>query len=336
MSSKGHDNEMGHIRDRRNGKWWWCHNAIIDQYGPTLGPHGIAVYTALCRYASDTATCWPSVATIAHDTGMSTNRVRQSLADLEKARLIDIEHRSKNKLNIPSIYTLLEVVEYFTTDSTSSGEVLHHVKQGTSPDEVGVLHHVKQGTSPREDNKDSLKKTQLDKDPEIKVAADAAPPSEPSFPDTPPPPTEKRKPTQQQAEVGAWGDVMELDITVKANAKRVGNMLTGLRQSKVCAPSAEVAITRFGRVPPPDGTWNYYTHSWQGAKEQPPTEREINQYWGAWLKPALKVVSSNGFAPTPVPADPVDDVRKLSQAEREAMRLKVQTDHRQETRHGSP
>jgi hypothetical protein len=75
-----------------------------------------------------------------------------------------------------------------------------------------------------------------------------------------------------------------------------------------------------------------------------PTPREIETTIGL-LDNSIRPKNGNGkpyaspsttFAPTPVPADPVDDVRKLTPAEREAMRLKVQTDHRQETRHGSP
>lgn len=109
-----------------------------------------------------------------------------------------------------------------------------------------------------------------------------------AFEDIPPASQEERaRPTQQQAEVAAWGAVMGLDITIPANAKRVGNLLTGLRKSKRCPPTVEVAQRRFSHTPPDDpGAWWYYSHTWQGQKGQPPTEREINQYWCAWEQPA--------------------------------------------------
>lgn len=116
------------------------------------------------------------------------------------------------------------------------------------------------------------------------------PPSKPSvtFEELTPATTEERaRPTQQQSEVAAWGAVMGLDITIPANAKRVGNMLTGLRKSKRCPPSVEAAQRRFGRTPPDNpGDWWYYSHTWQGQKGQPPTEREITHYWCAWEQPA--------------------------------------------------
>ena len=110
---------------------------------------------------------------------------------------------------------------------------------------------------------------------------------------------------------------MELDIHIPANAKRVGNMLTGLRKSKDCQPTADVATWRFGRTPPPDGSWNFYTHTWQGAKGQPPTEREINAYWGAWLRPALKVMPNGGDQPRAAPSSRTERNRQLLE---EAMR----------------
>lgn len=116
---------------------------------------------------------------------------------------------------------------------------------------------------------------------EIFGAAVAAPQPPPADPPSEPPTS--KPPTKQQAEVGAWARVMGLDISIPANAKRVGNMLTGLRRSKLCQPSVEVAEAYW--LPEGAGAWNYWRDTWQGQKPQPPTEREINQYWGAWLRP---------------------------------------------------
>lgn len=139
---------------------------------------------------------------------------------------------------------------------------------------------------------------------------DGAAPSRPSpveWDDIPAAPVEARdRMTVQQAEVGAWGAVMGLDVSVPANAKRVGNMLIGLRKSKECQPTVEVARDRFGRLPPADGSWNFYTDTWQGKRGQFPTEREINQYWSAWTKPQLQVVKPARATPARDEPDGID------------------------------
>lgn len=181
--------------------------------------------------------------------------------------------------------------------------------------QISKVHFTNQGNLITETtNRDHAKTT----DREVAATAAPPPPSEPvPFEAIQAAPPEARKPNPQQAEVGAWSAVMELDIHIPANAKRVGNMLTGLRKSKDCQPTADVATWRFGRTPPPDGSWNFYTHTWQGAKGQPPTEREINAYWGAWLRPALKVMPNGGDQPRAAPSSRTERNRQLLE---EAMR----------------
>ena len=142
------------VRDKRGGKWWWAHNCIIDDFGPHLGPYGLAVYFALCRHSDNSnQDCDPSVATLAHETGMSTNKVRAALKALEDLGLIEIERRKvEAKLNLPSIYTLRE------PDPT--------LIKGTSP--RAVPHHKEEGTAPREAKQDSVNKTHDDDAPAAK------------------------------------------------------------------------------------------------------------------------------------------------------------------------
>ena len=286
--SASKDSETGHVRDKRNGKWWWCHNVVIDQYGPALGPHGIAVYVALCRYANDDGACWPSIATIGRDTGMSPNRVRRSLSDLERAGLISIMHRpdEQTKLHQTSIYTLLEVDE-----STSRDEVLHHVKGGTSPREVGVLHHVKGGTSPREAKEDSGKKTQLEKDSGKRVAAPAAPPPPPEpvrFEDIPAAPPEVRKaakdPTPQQALVAALSEATGMDT--RLNGSRLGKAAAQLARVEA---TPDLIRQHYG----PGGWW--YTSDWRGQKGEFPRPEQVIETWGQWTRPA-PTPNGNGHA----------------------------------------
>jgi hypothetical protein len=47
-----------HVRDNRGGNWFWIHNVIVDAYGKTLGPYGLAVYMVLCRHAGQEQATW--------------------------------------------------------------------------------------------------------------------------------------------------------------------------------------------------------------------------------------------------------------------------------------
>ena len=62
------------VRDRRPG-YLRVDNDLYDRFGSQLGPYGLAVYMALCRYVNQDSECWPSYATIAKGTGMSKRKV---------------------------------------------------------------------------------------------------------------------------------------------------------------------------------------------------------------------------------------------------------------------
>lgn len=53
----------------------------------------IAVYQYLRERAGKRGYCWPSVATIAEDIGMSKSTVKRALMDLKKKGFIQIENR---------------------------------------------------------------------------------------------------------------------------------------------------------------------------------------------------------------------------------------------------
>ena len=99
-------NEM-QVRDRRRGGWCWVESHVIEMVGAELGAYGVAVYTALCRYAGDDGDCYPKVATIADGLSMSERKVRDVLQGLAGIRVIAIEDR--RALSLPSLYTLLDV-----------------------------------------------------------------------------------------------------------------------------------------------------------------------------------------------------------------------------------
>lgn len=94
------------VRDRRPG-YLRVYNDLYDRFGTQLGPYGIAVYVALCRYANQDSECWPSHTTIAKGTGMSRRQVIREINKLESLGVIAVE-RSKHSANV---YILLDTCD---------------------------------------------------------------------------------------------------------------------------------------------------------------------------------------------------------------------------------
>lgn|SRR5678816_2928345 len=99
------------VRDRRLG-YLRVYNDLYDRFGARLGPYGIAVYVALCRYANQDSECWPSYNTIAKGTGMSKRQVMREVIKLEALKIIAME-RSGHAANV---FVLLD-----TSDTQSPG-----------------------------------------------------------------------------------------------------------------------------------------------------------------------------------------------------------------------
>lgn len=99
------------VRDRRPG-YLRVYNDLYDRFGPQLGPYGIAVYVALCRYANQDSECWPSYNTIARGTGMSKRQVMREVVKLEELKIIAVE-RNQHTSNV---FVLLD-----TSDTQSPG-----------------------------------------------------------------------------------------------------------------------------------------------------------------------------------------------------------------------
>lgn len=86
------------VRDRRPG-YLRVDNDVYDRFGPQLGPYGLAVYVALCRYANQDSECWPSYSTIARGTGMSKRKVIYEIQKLERLQIIAVE-RNQHTSNV--------------------------------------------------------------------------------------------------------------------------------------------------------------------------------------------------------------------------------------------
>ena len=96
------------VRSHRRAKWAWFDTAVLDTYGPTLGPIGLSLYMALCRYAnSTTGKCWPSLARLSHQCGISQMSASRHLKTLVRCGLIAIEQRP----GTTALITILDIPE---------------------------------------------------------------------------------------------------------------------------------------------------------------------------------------------------------------------------------
>lgn len=142
------------VRDIRQPGHFWADNEVVEDYLPTIGVYGFAVYMLLAKYAdSKTGQCDPSIGGMAKKLGVSAPTVRAALDKLKEAGLITIRHRHKARddkmINQTSIYTLLAVEKHRNDAPTKPGlvpsdveGVLNLVDQGTKGDLVGVLNQV--------------------------------------------------------------------------------------------------------------------------------------------------------------------------------------------------
>ena len=116
------------VRSHRRAKWAWFDTAVLDTYGPTLGPIGLSLYMALCRYAnSTTGKCWPSLARLSHQCGISQMSASRHLKTLVRCGLIAIEQRP----GTTALITLLDMPESPITELRVPTDP--HPTEGTPP-----------------------------------------------------------------------------------------------------------------------------------------------------------------------------------------------------------
>lgn len=99
------------VTDRRTLGYFTIDNILIDTYGAQLGPHGIAVYAALARFANRDSECYPSYRTITERTGVSRSQIIREIAKMHELKIILVTPRVDEKGNRTShLYTLLDIV----------------------------------------------------------------------------------------------------------------------------------------------------------------------------------------------------------------------------------
>lgn len=92
--------------DQRKPAWYWIDNAVLKEYGPQIGPTGIAIYNVLALHANGNREAWPSNARMAEMLGITVPTVRSAIQRLEESGLITVLRRQKDGVNLSNHYTL--------------------------------------------------------------------------------------------------------------------------------------------------------------------------------------------------------------------------------------
>jgi len=110
------------IRDLRKGDWYWISKVILDEYGATIGPIGIAIYNCLAEYSNQEGFCFPSHQTMADKIGASVSSVQRGIRQLIK---LDIIRKSRRRYH--NVYYLLKLDRSERPNSNKIGQSDFHI-----------------------------------------------------------------------------------------------------------------------------------------------------------------------------------------------------------------
>jgi DNA-binding MarR family transcriptional regulator len=136
------------VRTKEHSRWFWANNPLVDEYGPIIGAHGIAVYTVLARFADQMSqSCHPSFQTIAKRLKLSRRKVIATVAQLEACGLIRREPRMDEAGDAQSNrYTLLSLEPVIGDEVVhEEHQVVHLVHHPVHDTYTRVVHLVHQG-----------------------------------------------------------------------------------------------------------------------------------------------------------------------------------------------
>lgn len=137
------------LHDERQKGWFWMDNTILDDYGATVGPYGIALYALLARHADDKRRAFPSLQRMMKMLDLSRQSIVRTLDLLEQHGLIRRERQQNAKQGkTNNIYTLL------TPSSPQALALVPHVDQGSSPDRLPLVPVGTYPSSPRRPEQD--------------------------------------------------------------------------------------------------------------------------------------------------------------------------------------
>ena len=118
------------IRDLRKGDWYWISKVLLDEYGSTLGPIGIAIYNCLAEHANQEGFCFPAHKTIADKIGASVSSVQRGIRQLIKLAII-----RKSRRRYHNVYYLLKLDRSGRPNSNKIGQSDLHIGQGDRSDQ---------------------------------------------------------------------------------------------------------------------------------------------------------------------------------------------------------
>jgi DNA replication protein DnaD len=110
------------IRDLRKGDWYWISKVLLDEYGSTIGPIGIAIYNCLAEYANQEGFCFPSHKTMADKIGASISSVQRGIRQLIKLEII-----RKSRRRYHNVYYLLKLDRSYRPNSNEIGQSDFHI-----------------------------------------------------------------------------------------------------------------------------------------------------------------------------------------------------------------
>lgn len=105
------------IRDLRKGDWYWVSKVLLDRYGSTIKPIGIAIYNCLAQHANQEGFCFPSHKYMADKIGASISSVQRGIRQLIKLGII-----RKSRQRYHNVYYLLELDRSYRPTSNEIGQ----------------------------------------------------------------------------------------------------------------------------------------------------------------------------------------------------------------------
>ncbi len=134
------------IRDLRKGDWYWISKVLLDEYGSTIGPIGIAIYNCLAEYSNQEGFCFPAHKTIADKIGASISSVQRGIRQLIKLAII-----RKSRRRYHNVYYLLKLDRSVRPNSNEIGQSDLHIGQRDRSDQSA-------GTTNKNKEKDFINK----------------------------------------------------------------------------------------------------------------------------------------------------------------------------------
>jgi hypothetical protein len=289
---------------------WWqdadffiVPRVIYREWGAHLGANGLAVYSALASYAdSGTGDAWPSLESLAANTGLTAKTVGESISDMATLGLIaKITVKSGTGKQERNEYTLLKpgsptlpvenaprfrrAAQRKTKRETGQVMITSRPSNDYSASQVMITAKPSNRTLggqvivtqelESEENKNHLNKNQGER------ASDDAPPIPPSSPSKVKA-SRKRAPAltpQEQAyyaeTVPALAAACHVDLSVTGAWAQCQKQLRALYNAQT-RPTADIIAREYGA---PGGYW--YAQDWRGMKGEPPTPHFVTNTWGA-------------------------------------------------------